>query len=107
MKYKLLASLVILSTLAPSIPAWADAPLLWNATKKTITVTICDLYRGVKPIDCQDKMYKSGEYSTLQCNTPVCTVAVQPTGKIRYQKVRYTDGMGVTFNDYGLHSYVP
>jgi hypothetical protein len=108
MKCQLLASLVALTLMFPNVPASAGSGAeLWNATGKTITVTICDLYRGVRPIDCQDKVYKGGEYSTLKCNTPVCTVVVQPANGVRYQKVRYTDGMGVTYNDYGLRTFVP
>jgi hypothetical protein len=108
MKYKLLASLVALTLMLPNVPASAGSGAeLWNATGKTITVTVCGLYRGVRPIDCQDRVYKGGEYSTLSCNSSICTAAVQPAKGVRYQKVRFTNGVGVTYNDYGLRTVEP
>jgi hypothetical protein len=106
MKYKLLASLAMLSLLTSGIPA--SAAELWNATKQTVILTTCAISRIGLPLDCDDRVFKGGEYTTLQCTrTRTCTVAVKPTGKIRYQKVFYTDGMGVTLNEVRLRAFDP
>jgi hypothetical protein len=60
MKYQLLASLVALTLMFPNVPASAGSGAeLWNATGKTITVTICGIKRG-RSADCHDKVYKGG-----------------------------------------------
>jgi hypothetical protein len=108
MKHKLLASLATLLLLVPSVPASAGSAELWNATKQTVVMTTCAISRAGIPLDCDDRVFKGGEYTTLQCTrTRTCSVSVKPAGKIRFQKVLYTDGMGVTLDVYELHAFDP
>ncbi|MBC7883067.1 MAG: hypothetical protein H7Y37_17390 [Anaerolineae bacterium] len=108
MKLKHLAGLVVLCVGAFSLPALASPePLLWNYTKQTVVFTVCNPDKNRRPSDyCEVETFASGEYAKLNCDAPVCTVSVQATGKIAYQKVRYQYGMGVTLDRRGLRAFV-
>jgi hypothetical protein len=102
MKYKHSANLVVPFLILSALPASAD-PVLWNYTTRTVDFAVCELYRGVVPRNCEGRQFKRGEFTALKCNTSTCSVAVRPIGKIRYQKVYFRNGAGVTLDDYGLH----
>ena len=95
--------LMIVSIALLSRVASADSvPLLWNYTKQAVNFTICD---PSKRNSCEYYTFESGQSSLLLCDAPRCTVAVQATGKIKYQKVSYSYGMGVTLDSRGLRSF--
>jgi hypothetical protein len=105
MKCKVLASLVVLTLLIPSSPILAvpRVPQLWNYTQQTVTFTVCGYSPKYRATICDDVIYKPGDYGELSCKVGTCTASVLVNGS--RQKVRYTDGMGVTLDRRGLRSF--
>jgi hypothetical protein len=103
-KYKALASLVVLTLLIPSLPVLAvpRVPLLWNRTNQNVTFTICGYTPKYRTNTCDDVTHPPEGYGDLRCDVGTCIAIVRPIGKITRQRVRYTDGMGVTLDKYGV-----
>jgi hypothetical protein len=98
MKFKVFASLAICALLIPISPVLAvpRLPLFWNKTPQTVTFTVCGYEPGTRIYTCDEGTYTHGGYGALHCGVGTCTLSVNG------QKVRYTEGMGVTLDKKGV-----
>jgi hypothetical protein len=98
MKFKVFLSLVMSILLVPNSSVFAAPaePLFWNRTQKRVTFTVCGYEPGTRIYTCDEGTYNPEGYGALHCGIGTCTLSVNG------QKVRYTEGMGVTLNKYGV-----